>query len=115
MTAIWARAFGIDPIDPGKDFFALGGESLLALQILNRVREAFQVEVPLREFFERPTVAALAERIHEARGQAPAGPSPEPALVALPRTARRLPGAGGPKAPARPDGEPGGSKAKERK
>ncbi|WP_437811934.1 type I polyketide synthase [Sorangium sp. So ce1078] len=106
VTAIWARAFGIDPIDPGKDFFALGGESLLALQILNRVREAFQVEVPLREFFERPTVAALAERIHKARGQAPAGPSPEPALVALPRTARRLPGAGGAQPPARPDGQP---------
>ncbi|WP_438040323.1 type I polyketide synthase [Sorangium sp. So ce128] len=111
VTAIWARAFGIDPIDPRKDFFALGGESLLALQILNRVREAFQVEVPLREFFERPTVAALAERIHKARGQAPAGPSPEPALVALPRTARRVPGARVPgaenaQAPARQDGEP---------
>ncbi|WP_437982707.1 type I polyketide synthase [Sorangium sp. So ce117] len=105
VTAIWARAFGLDPIDPKKDFFSLGGESLLALQILNRVRETFQVEVPLREFFERPTVAALAERIHKARGQhAPA--SPEPALVALPRTARRLPGAGSSRAPAREDGEP---------
>ncbi|MGK4003924.1 SDR family NAD(P)-dependent oxidoreductase [Sorangium sp. So ce1036] len=105
VTAIWARAFGLDPIDPKRDFFALGGESLLALQILNRVRETFQVEVPLREFFERPTVAALAERIHEARGQqAPA--SPEPALVALPRAARRLPGAGSSRAPARADGEP---------
>ncbi|WP_437779135.1 type I polyketide synthase [Sorangium sp. So ce1097] len=103
VTAIWARAFGVDSIDPTKDFFALGGESLLALQILNRVRETFQVEVPLREFFERPTVAALAERIQAARGQAPAGP--EPALVALPRTARRLPGAGSAQAPARQDGQ----------
>ncbi|WP_437646492.1 type I polyketide synthase [Sorangium sp. So ce362] len=108
VTAIWARAFGLDPIDPGKDFFALGGESLLALQILNRIRETFQVEVPLREFFERPTVAALAERVHKARGQAPA--SPEPALIALPRTARRRPGAEGAQAPARPDGEPVPSK-----
>ncbi|KYF70741.1 SDR family NAD(P)-dependent oxidoreductase [Sorangium cellulosum] len=106
VTAIWARAFGVDPVDPGKDFFALGGESLLALQILNRVRETFQVEVPLREFFERPTVAALAERVQQARGQAPA--SAEPALVALPRTSRRLPGAGSAQAPARPDGQPDG-------
>ncbi|XXY54898.1 type I polyketide synthase [Sorangium sp. So ce269] len=104
VTSIWARAFGLDPIDPSKDFFELGGESLLALQILNRVRETFQVEVPLREFFERPTVTALAERVHKARGQAPE--SPEPALIALPRTARRLPGAGSAQAPARPDGEP---------
>ncbi|WP_437997986.1 type I polyketide synthase [Sorangium sp. So ce185] len=104
VTAIWARAFGLDPLDPKKDFFELGGESLLALQILNRVRETFQVELSLRDFFERPTVAAVAQRIQAARGQAPA--SPEPALVALPRTARRLPAAGGPQAPARPSGEP---------
>ncbi|WP_438006481.1 type I polyketide synthase [Sorangium sp. So ce321] len=103
VTAIWARAFGIDPVDPRKDFFELGGESLLALQILNRVRETFQVELSLREFFERPTVAALAERVHEARGQQAPAASPEPALVALPRTARRLPGAGSSRAPARPD------------
>ncbi|WP_437832137.1 type I polyketide synthase [Sorangium sp. So ce1153] len=108
VTAIWARAFGVDPVDPRKDFFELGGESLLALQILNRVRETFQVELSLREFFERPTVAALAERVHEARGrQAPAA-SPEPALVALPRTARRLPGAGSSRAPTGPDGGPDG-------
>ncbi|WP_437896241.1 type I polyketide synthase [Sorangium sp. So ce124] len=113
VTAIWARAFGIEHVDPGKGFYDLGGESLLALQILNRVRETFQVELSLREFLERPTVAALVERVQQARGQAPA--SPEPALVALPRTARRLPGAGGPKAPALPGGEPGGSKAKGRK
>ncbi|WP_437608191.1 type I polyketide synthase [Sorangium sp. So ce834] len=108
VTAIWARAFGLDPIDPTKDFFELGGESLLALQILNRVRETFQVELSLRDFFERPTVAAVAQRIQAARGQAPA--SPEPALVALPRTARRLPAAGGPQAPPRPSGEPDASK-----
>ncbi|WP_437972558.1 SDR family NAD(P)-dependent oxidoreductase [Sorangium sp. So ce260] len=108
VTAIWARAFGIDPIDPGKDFFELGGESLLALQILNRVRETFQVELSLRDFFERPTVAALAERVQAARGQAPA--APEPALIALPRTARRLPGAGSAEPPARPDGQPVPSK-----
>ncbi|KYF86256.1 polyketide synthase type I [Sorangium cellulosum] len=104
VTAIWARAFGLDPLDPKKDFFELGGESLLALQILNRVRETFQVELSLRDFFERPTVAAVAQRIQAARGQAPA--RPEPALVALPRTARRLPTAGGPQAPTRPSGEP---------
>ncbi|AGP41608.1 SDR family NAD(P)-dependent oxidoreductase [Sorangium cellulosum] len=104
VTAIWSRAFGLDPLDPKKDFFELGGESLLALQILNRVRETFQVELSLRDFFERPTVAAVAQRIQAARGQAPA--SPEPALVALPRTARRLPAAGAPQAPARPSGEP---------
>ncbi|WP_437675093.1 type I polyketide synthase [Sorangium sp. So ce131] len=129
IAAIWARAFGFDRVDPQQDFFALGGESLLALQILNRVRDTFQVELSLRDFFERPTVAALAERVDHAlaalttlagrapqpAGQPPAGP--EPALIALPRTARRLPGADGTRAPASPDdgaGEQSGSRGKGR-
>ncbi|WP_437505500.1 type I polyketide synthase [Sorangium sp. So ce1099] len=109
VAAIWMRAFGLSQLDPQRDFFELGGESLLALQILNRVRDTFQVEVPLREFFERPTAAALAERIQRARGQAPA--SPEPALVALPRKARRLPGGDAPQADARQSGEQTGEQA----
>ncbi|MGK3998768.1 type I polyketide synthase [Sorangium sp. So ce1024] len=107
VAAIWARAFGVARVDPQRDFFELGGESLLALQILNRVRDTFQVEVPLRELFERPTAAALAERVLRARGQAPA--SPEPALVALPRRARRLPDA--PQADARQSSEPADEQA----
>jgi phthiocerol/phenolphthiocerol synthesis type-I polyketide synthase E len=86
MTAIWARAFGLEHIDLEKDFFALGGESLLALQILNRVRDTFAVALSLREFFEHPTVAGLAARVQAARSQP--DDSAEPALVALPRRRR---------------------------
>lgn len=47
-------------------FFDLGGHSLLATQIMSRLRQSFQVELPLHQFFEAPTVAELAIAISQA-------------------------------------------------
>ncbi|WP_394836410.1 amino acid adenylation domain-containing protein [Pendulispora rubella] len=88
MATIWAEAFGVARIDPKKDFFAQGGESLVALQILNRVRDVFGVALSLQDFFERPTATGLAERVRTLRAE-PSAPPAEPALVALPRNAAR--------------------------
>ncbi len=60
LAAIWEQVFGIERIGTQDDFFALGGESLLALQIVNRIRDAFGTEVSIREFFERPSIAGVA-------------------------------------------------------
>jgi amino acid adenylation domain-containing protein len=62
LAAIWADVLGIE-VGIQDDFFELGGHSLLATQIISRLREAFQVELPLRAIFERHTVTKLAELV----------------------------------------------------
>jgi len=46
-------------------FFDLGGHSLLATQLISRLRETFEVDIPLRRLFEKPTIAELAQAISE--------------------------------------------------
>jgi acyl transferase domain-containing protein/acyl carrier protein len=63
IVALWQKAFGVETIGVYDDFFELGGHSLLASQLVARLRETFKLNLPLRSFFEAPTVAALAEVI----------------------------------------------------
>jgi amino acid adenylation domain-containing protein len=63
LAKIWGNLLALDTVGIHDGFFELGGHSLLATQLLSRTREAFQVEVPLRAFFEAPTVAGLAETL----------------------------------------------------
>ncbi|MBD1837880.1 non-ribosomal peptide synthetase [Coleofasciculus sp. FACHB-501] len=66
VAGIWTQVLGLEQVGMRDRFFDLGGHSLLATQVISRLREAFQVEIPLRFLFESPTVAGLAERIETA-------------------------------------------------
>jgi acyl carrier protein len=93
LAEIWADVLGIDPPGIHDNFFQLGGHSLAATQVLARVRQVFQLEVPLRSLFERPTVAAFAELLGQriaslvAQGRARLQSESSPAAPTLSREA----------------------------
>jgi acyl carrier protein len=66
LARIWAEVLHVDGIGVHDNFFRLGGHSLLATQVISRVRDAFQVKLPLRDFFAGPTVAELAVAVVQA-------------------------------------------------
>src|SRR6266571_73474 len=60
LVQIWEQVLGLSTIGVHDNFFALGGHSLLATQVISRIRETFQVEIPLRRLFDASTVVDLA-------------------------------------------------------
>lgn len=67
IAEVWQEALGVQPIGLDDDFFELGGNSLVGLQILSRLRGEFQVELPLRSFFEARTVEGMARVVEAER------------------------------------------------
>jgi amino acid adenylation domain-containing protein len=69
LAGIWADVLKVERVGVVDNFFALGGHSLVAMQIMSRVRNVFRVDLPLRVVFEGTTVEKLARGViaHEAR------------------------------------------------
>lgn len=70
IAGIWAEVLKLEKIGIHDNFFDLGGHSLKATQVMSRVCEALQVDLPLRVLFEAPTVAELAARVEQSMPQA---------------------------------------------
>jgi acyl carrier protein len=65
LAGIFSQVLSLERVGVNDSFFDLGGHSLQATQVLSRVREAFQLELPLRALFKAPSVAGLAASILE--------------------------------------------------
>lgn len=66
LADLFTEITGVEKVGIYDNFFELGGHSLLATQLVARISEAFEMEFPLRTFFEAPTIAQLAVAVEEA-------------------------------------------------
>jgi len=84
LTRIWQEILGIDSISPDQNYFDLGGDSSLAVQMFAQIEKIFKIKLPLATLYDAPTIAELAKIL---RGEAAAsGWSPLVAIqVAGPR------------------------------
>jgi amino acid adenylation domain-containing protein len=69
QESAFVQILGVEQVGIHDDFFELGGDSLLAAKVISRVREEFQVELPLRRLFDEPTVARLVEVVAQSQGK----------------------------------------------
>ncbi|MGW5376733.1 amino acid adenylation domain-containing protein, partial [Nocardia sp. NPDC003999] len=82
VASVFAEVLGVERVGADDDFFALGGNSLLATQVAARIGAALDARVPVRAIFEAATVAALSIKVERGSGERKripllAGPRPD--------------------------------------
>ncbi|WP_158892622.1 non-ribosomal peptide synthetase [Amycolatopsis anabasis] len=93
VARIWAEVLGAEGVGVDEDFFALGGDSILGVQVLSRLRRRFGAELSARAVFDARTVAALAALLPatpSATGEAPIARVPRGRALPLSSAQQRL-------------------------
>lgn len=94
IAAVFADVLGVTRVGRHDSFFDLGGDSLLAVQVLSHLRDVLNVDLKLIDLFDGKTVAAMAEAVKTTRTQLNAAQPltrlPEPAKAPLSFSQQRL-------------------------
>jgi len=67
IADIWKEVLQLEKLEVHENFFNLGGQSLKAIQIINRIRKNYNIALPIQSIFECPTVAGLAEALESSK------------------------------------------------
>ena len=70
LADIWSHVLGVESIGVNDDFFRLGGDSILATQVVSQVRKIMEVDLSPITMFETPTIAGLVRVLHASRQNA---------------------------------------------
>ncbi|HID99164.1 MAG TPA: SDR family NAD(P)-dependent oxidoreductase [Thiotrichaceae bacterium] len=81
LADIWQKLLGIEQIGIHDDFFELGGDSLIAVQLIAKLRETLQMDFSAHSLLNAPTIAALAEIIGETMPELSKQPTPLPSSL----------------------------------
>uniref|UniRef100_UPI000DE3E78D SDR family NAD(P)-dependent oxidoreductase n=1 Tax=Nonomuraea lactucae TaxID=2249762 RepID=UPI000DE3E78D len=89
LAQLWGEVLGARQVSVEQDFFELGGNSLVAVQLIALIRKKIGVRLPMRSLFQVPTVAGMAALVEELRTQTQADkPQQTTTIARLPRTER---------------------------
>ncbi|MFD5246239.1 non-ribosomal peptide synthase/polyketide synthase [Amycolatopsis sp. NPDC058340] len=90
LCALFADVLGVERVGIDDGFFALGGHSLLVMRLVSRISASLGATVTVRDVFDAPTVAALAERLAEPSAQPVLSAGHRPDLLPLSPAQQRL-------------------------
>jgi pyochelin synthetase len=65
IAEVWQEILRVEKVGTDDNFFELGGDSLQATQVISRLREIFQIKLPVQSLLEAPTLASLAASIEQ--------------------------------------------------
>lgn len=68
LIKVWKKSLNLERVERRDNFFDLGGDSIIAIQLMSKVNSLFGIEISPRLFFENPTIAQLANKIDETKG-----------------------------------------------